>query len=151
MKKRPTWVIFSRSFTYAISPLISSKMILQTNNPWDLSNTIERSTHACRLASCLDSLLISSGGTRSCHSHFPGVPLPMATWNVLSCATHCKVRIASFAATKKSASGFSSAVSLSIASRRMGYFCRCSDGRFKKCLRSSRGESPVVVCCLEQC
>jgi hypothetical protein len=48
--------------------------------------------------------------------------LPIALWNVLSCATVYRFRIADSASSRKSASGLPSSVSLKIASSNSGYF-----------------------------
>src|SRR6266545_4400731 len=151
--ERLTYVMFSKSFTYAISPLINSKITLfEVQNKQTSSIITGLRAYDCLLASCLDSFCLTSGGTSSCHSHFPGTPLPIAAWNVRSCATLCKFLMASIASDKNSESGFSSAVSFLTASRRTGYCSKCSEGRFKKFLRSKRDESPVWEdCCLEHC
>ena len=78
-----TFMIFSKSFTYAISPLISSKIILIKKSLVDMPTTRIKRPYDWRFASFFENFsLMISAGTISCHSHFPGAPLPIADWKV---------------------------------------------------------------------
>ena len=80
-----TFMIFSKSFTYAISPLISSKIILIKKSLVDMPTTRIKRPYDWRFASFFENFsLMISAGTISCHSHFPGAPLPIADWKVRS-------------------------------------------------------------------
>ena len=105
------------------------------------------STYFWRLTSCFDKVARTSSGTRLCHSSLPVGPLPIALCQVHSCATVCSFLIAAMASFRNSTSGLPSAVSLQIASSKTGYFCRCSDGRLRKCFRSSLCASGCLDAC----
>lgn len=140
--------MFSKSLTYTISPLTSSKITLEEKGQVYRGNK-NTETHDCRWISSLV-MFAWIPGAKSCHCHFPVTPRPIADWKVRSWATPWRFFIASIAARRYSASGLSRAVSFKMAFNKTGYFWRCSEGRFKKCRRSRRRAPPEsAVCCRE--
>lgn len=127
---------------------MSSKIVLKRMSGGYKSG---RNTHDWRLASSLEKYCLSDGVTRSDHSHFFVEPLITVSWKVCTCDRVCSLLRALMASVKKSPSGLLRSVSLYMASNKTLYFWRCSTGRFKKCLRSRRGDCPRrVICLLEQ-
>jgi len=129
--------MFSRSRTYCISPLISSKMILQRPaSGHRYYYFLIATTHLWRFCSDLVIPALTSSLTKLCHSNLAVGPLHIACWNV--CSTHdaCRFLNACTASNRKSRSGLPSAVSFAMASSTCSYRCRCSDGRFRNTLSS---------------
>jgi hypothetical protein len=64
----------------------------------------QTTTHDWRFISSLPTAVRTSSPTMSNHCNLPVGPLPIAAWNVNSCAPFCRFRIAWIASRRKTAS-----------------------------------------------
>ena len=137
-----TWTKPDRGQSTLISSNITLSYCWVSHQCWRKNQTYD-----CRLASSLGKPCPSSIDIKSCHSHFPGWPWPIADQNVRSWATVWRFLIAVMACTTKLVSGFPSAAALRMASSSIGYFCRCSEGWLRICLRSNRRNTWCLADC----